>query len=595
MKNVKLYIFDFEVFKQDWFVSFLDIDSNTFTTFRNDSLKLMDFIENNKNDAIFIGYNNKWFDNWCLKCIYYEINPYRIVHHSIVEGKEPWTLPELAYKKNISNFQSIDLMNGINSNISLKEIEGNLGMKIQESNIDFDVSYKLSDEQYKECLEYNKHDCLATKELYLILENEQKFLSSKRIICDEYKIPYSNLCKTWPGILAIVTDCKKVNQEQYLKYKHPDCIKLLNDTPIKKYEENLFAWDKNDKFSFKYNIQDVECTLALGGIHGAKENYIKDITKDRICVLLDWDNLYLNLMLNDVNPEFQFYSKAMTYPEELKKIKQKRKEYKDKGNEVYSAAFKQALVPAYGSMLMETNPFFDWVQGRRVCITGQLAFCMLGEYICRCKSAEIFNINTDGVFLMLNADELDELKKHIAELTQKINLNFKFDIITSGKIIQKNVNMYIIYDKLRNKIKAKGKEYNKYNGGNYKNNSLSIIDEAVVNYFLYQKPINYTIIEAYQKNEWIKFQMIYNRKGKNYTNTYWGDKVMQKCNRVFATNDLLPTLTKMKNNTKHKFANVPDRCFIWNEDLSTLTKDKVNLNTDWYINLAKKKVEEVMS
>ena len=160
-------------------------------------------------------------------------------------------------------------------------------------------------------------------------------------------------------------------------------------------------------------------------------------------------------------------------------------------------------------------------------------------------------------------------------------------------IIQKDVNNYIIYDEETEFIKCKGGDINIWDGGDYSANSSSIVDEAIVKYFVYNKPINETLQEAYGKNEVIKFQMIFNRKGQNYTDTYYGENVVQKVNRIFPSLDkTLPPLTKMKNGTKCLFPLCPEHCSIHNESVDKINLKEINLDLTYYFNIINDKISQ---
>ena len=187
---MKLIFYDFEVLKNDWLVSFYKEDTNQWYTFRNNRDGLCGFVLQHKSTYYFVGFNNKAFDDQCLKAIWYDINPYRVIEHSIIDNKPYWTLPEFQYKRNIPNFVSIDLMKfpGMQA-LSLKEIEGNLGLAIVENNLL--NKDKLNDEEYKqvreqiECKEelINEIDCDSNKD----------FIKTIKFLDDGFKAIYVEL------------------------------------------------------------------------------------------------------------------------------------------------------------------------------------------------------------------------------------------------------------------------------------------------------------------------------------------------------------------------------------------------------------------
>lgn len=590
---MKVQIFDFEVFKQDWFVTFLDIQNNTYKTIRNNSLELIDHIERNKKDTCFVGFNNKNFDNYCLKCIYNGINPYKLVHWVIEMGQYPWTMPELRFKRNINGLISFDALTGLKLGVSLKEAEANMGMSIEEMNFDLSYGGKLPADVYARLLDYNKHDCDATRGVF----NQIDQYETKKTLIETFGLKWSDMIRTFPGLIGNILGAKPTPQLPFFYYKKPKCITLKDQSIVDTYEKHEFRW-KEDEFEFDKKIQDINFKFAIGGGHGALENFIFETTNDEYIVCVDVHNLYLNLMINNTNPELQYYSRAIKYPEKLKYIKNKREEYKQAGNKELAKAFKAALVPIYGSMLASDGRggpaiLTDWVQGRNVCITGQLALWMLAEMVIEVPTVKLFNLNTDGIYVTINKQFLDKLQIVLDDWQKRLGLILEIDIIKKGKVVQKDVNNYILYDELKKEIKTKGRDVNKWKGGTCTNNSCSIVDEAIVKYFIYKTPINETIFKAFENNEAIKFQIVLARKGKNFTKTYWGDKEVQKVNRVFPTTDTTkPELTKLKNGTKYKFPDAPEHCYVFNKDLKEIRLDEIQLDLNYYINLAKKKIDK---
>ena len=62
-----MYVFDCEVFKYDWLFVFKKVGTDNYDVIINDTNKLNQFYENNK-DKLFIGFNNRAYDNliFCL-------------------------------------------------------------------------------------------------------------------------------------------------------------------------------------------------------------------------------------------------------------------------------------------------------------------------------------------------------------------------------------------------------------------------------------------------------------------------------------------------------------------------------------------------
>ena len=589
---MKLIFYDFEVLKNDWLVSFYKEDTNQWYTFRNNRDGLCGFVLQHKSTYYFVGFNNKAFDDQCLKAIWYNINPYRVIEHSIIDNKPYWTLPEFQYKRNIPNFVSIDLMKfpGMQA-LSLKEIEGNLGLAIVENNLlDKD---KLNEEEYKQVLEYNKHDVLATYELYKQVREQ---IECKEELINEFKLPKSCFNDTYVAIARKILNAKLIKQEESFIYNKPFCINLEHKDIENIYNGVEFKLDTNIKVEKQINGLDI--TFGVGGVHGTKDNFSYKYENDNVLVMLDIESMYPNEMHNKKNKEFCFLSRGVNDPNLFATMKEKRLEYKHNGNKKKSDAYKVIINGQYGASIFflknkEPAPLTDWVNGRKVCITGQLSIIMLLEACNRINGFRPFNLNTDGIYAILPKSSLNELKTTINEWENKLGFNLEVKTLNKPIIIQKDVNNYIIYDEETEFIKCKGGDINIWDGGDYSANSSSIVDEAIVKYFVYNKPINETLQEAYDKNEVIKFQMIFNRKGQNYTNTYYGENVVQKVNRIFPSLDkTLPPLTKMKNGTKCLFPLCPEHCSIHNESVDKINLKNINLDLTYYFNIINDKISQ---
>ena len=77
--------FDFEVFKFDWLVVFKDLINDQYTIIKNNKEELKKYLDKNKN-SLFIGYNNANYDNYILKSILLDIDPYYV--SSIIINKD---------------------------------------------------------------------------------------------------------------------------------------------------------------------------------------------------------------------------------------------------------------------------------------------------------------------------------------------------------------------------------------------------------------------------------------------------------------------------------------------------------------------------
>ena len=159
--------------------------------------------------------------------------------------------------------------------LSLKEIEGNLGLAIVESDLlDKD---KLNEEEYKQVLEYNKHDVLATYELYKQVREQ---IECKEELINEFKLPKSCFNDTYVAIARKILNAKLIKQEESFIYNKPSCINLEHKDIEDIYNGVEFKLDTNVKVEKQINGLDI--TFGVGGVHGTKDNFSYKYENDNV-------------------------------------------------------------------------------------------------------------------------------------------------------------------------------------------------------------------------------------------------------------------------------------------------------------------------
>lgn len=584
----RLIFFDFEVKKDYWEVSFLENDK--YITI-DDKLTLIDYILKNKNDSIFIGYNNKHFDNWCLKCIWYGINPYEVVHHVIVNKEKPWTLPALRFKKNI-DIITFDLMKAVGPMAqSLKEVEGNLGLAIiTDKTIEEEKDQNLSKEEIETLIKYNKHDVFATKKLYDEIHYE---LDAVLTLIEYYNLPMSTLMKTKASILELIYKnqiTKQVNPTTF-NYKTPSFIHFEDDSVKKAIE--AFEFTEDNKFDYDYQYDENIYKIGRGGAHYARKYKKVNLCSSKILICADYKSYYPSMMANPTNPELRYIDPVLDWHLFRGMIDLR---FSKKGTDM-DEPLKIPINGAYGKLIDSTSDLHFWPSGLSICLTGQLITVMIAQDLKKQNIGELANVNTDGFYYLVNNEEqlnkFMEIMKGYEKLT---GINFDYDIIRNGIFSQKDVNNYVIANFDNKHIKVKGAMLNRFDGSrSWFQYSQAIVDEAVVNKIVYDIDLRETIMKAYNNNEARKFQIIYAMKGKNWEGCYYGKERIQSVNRGFATCDInKPAPTRLKAGTYWKFGDKPEHVIIYNDDLSGLDIRKIGLDIEWYVQLAQKRVDAFM-
>ena len=617
------YIYDIEVFSDDWIVVFKrPEDDSNHIVIHNDNDRLREFLS--QPDIVIGGFNNKHYDNWIVLTMIQGGSNIEVKRHNdfIIGGGNAWEFPFIQFKK--LPCPTFDLKDDIpDPGISLKAIEGNLKLPIVESSVPFDIDRKLTPEELEEVIQYCKYDVDSTIALYN--ERKENYIDAKALISEMYNLPVEEgIGLTNAKLCARILGAKPQNFNDERDYIIPDNIDTdlipkeildfflqIRDKSIP--DAKLFGAGKGSKgmtldIILKTSYGECPVTYAWGGVHGAKPCVIVDETEDRVIINQDVASLYPNSMLN-----FGYCSRAMEDPEAYRKLVERRLGYKHSGDKLRSNALKLPINTTYGAMLNAFNPLADRWAGRSVCISNQLAMTMLITMLCReCETIDFVNINTDGIMFTINKSEVELSEKIIA--TWSDITKFEMERDDFKKVIQKDVNNYIGITPV-GKLKTKGGYVSLYEKGNFKTNSLQIIHRSIVEYLVNGIPAETTIREC---KDVFAFQQIVKTGGTYEGSYHYVNGVrepIQKVNRVYAVKDpkygavvkgKWITEKRKKNKDTGKMESTPvdppvwsetvisecpDHAFIDNENVLTVD----DLDLDYYINMANKRIDKYIN
>ena len=566
-----MYVFDCEVFKYDWLFVFKKVGTDHYDVIINDTNKLNEFYENNK-DKLFIGFNNRAYDNLIFKGILSGIEPIRI-SRMVIEGKQPYLIQKSlgikSYKLN-----SMDLIQDI-LGMSLKEAEGYMCMSIEESNVDFDLDRPLTVDEINETVFYCKHDVDATEQL---LQVRLPYIKSKMNLVKMFDLPSTCLEYTNAKLCSTILDAHRKEHDDELTYDLPDELILGKYKDILElYTQDTLDYSKK----LKFNIAGVEHIYAYGGLHGAIENFEYQGEMWQI----DAASYYPTLMI-----QYNYMSRNLKDASKFEQIYKTRLQAKKAGNKPIADALKLVINTTYGAMKSQYNDLYDAKMANQVCITGQLFLTDLIEKIePYCK---LVQSNTDGI-LIIPYDK-EKVLEEVHNVEKRIRVIFEIDKCSG--VWQKDVNNYVmLFDD--GHVKTKGGYVSQYNGARQQNygykNSNRIVDEAVVEYFTkHIDPID-TIMNC---NDKYMFQII-TKTGGTYQETYWKtstkDIKVNKVNRVYASkNSQYGSLYKVKycddKIRKDSVANLPSCCIVDNADKITID----DIDKNWYVAMAYKRIKD---
>ena len=595
LDNSQIWIADSEVFLYDTLWCFKRLSDGAKVSMWNDPQMVQQFIDTEQ--PILCGYNFRDYDqyilkatllNWCAEDIH-TVSMTIINNHddkTLVWGlfqSSPWvTLPNI-----------IDLFHDIVPRKGLKEIEANIGMDIIESSVPFDIQRALTVQERDEVEYYCWHDVDATEQLFFLRED---YVNTKITLCDVQGVdPLPMLKHTNARIVSEV-----LNAEAYpIPYESYQIPVRVDQTAIPEevlqYVNSVNTdncMEKGNDTKLEITVHDCPVTVALGGIHGAVPAYKETSSDDRVIFLQDVGSYYPSLILNE-----DYMSRAVSDGSLYQTFYDMRMEAKANGDTVKADAAKLVLNTTYGVMKDSYNKMFDPMQGTRVCLSGQLYILDLIEQMYRAipDGLTLIQLNTDGWMLSCRRADYALVQSVVSQWTQRTGLTIDTDIIET--IVQANVNNYVCrFD--TGKIKAKGGVVANYKGGDFKSNSATIIDTAIVSYLLDGVPIRKTILSS---DSLQAFQIIA-KAGRSYNYVAYGDEPVQFVNRVFASTDKTrPSLVKVKIDDKGiehpaKIPLLPEHCILANESIEK-SSEKVltELDKTWYIVLAEKKAKEFVT
>ncbi len=604
LDNRRLLFFDFEVMvnsispetgKPYWCVVFIEYESGKGKIIKNNVTELQDFYNQFKND-IFISYNGRNYDQWIFKGLLLGYCPAYITRKLIEENIKGGMLIRDHYKIPLLHFDAANKFN------SLKQLEAFMGSEIKESDVPFDLDRPMTKEEEKDLIKYCAHD---VKELIKVFDKTKGNFTSQVSLIEMFNEKIEMISKTSSQLTASILKAEKLTgMNDEFDFIYPDTLKLDKYIQVKEWFDSIKngEFDTSGKVEFEIDIANNPTVYALGGVHGALKNF----HYEGYIYSIDVASLYPALIL-----EYGLMSRAVENDSKFREIRDTRIVYKKAKNPL-QAVLKLIINSVYGCFGDQYNSLCDKRMMRSVCVAGQLLLTDLIEKIepyCR-----PFNINTDGIFFYV--DDKSVIPK-LEELTKEWETRTRLDLEWEeyAKVVQKDVNNYIVIDK-NGKYKGKGAFVKDLNDLDY---DLPIVNKAVVNYFVHNKPVEETINEcnslrdfqkivkvtsAYDQGAWkdctfSKQKVLNESTGKYSTKTMWdngsGYRLQDKTFRVFSSSrEEDGGLFKKKSGANPaKFPNTSEKVFIDNGDVVGKSVPEY-LDRQFYINLSNDRINQFM-
>lgn len=622
-----MIFYDFEVFKEDWLAVFIDVTRKTEQVIVNNPDELKALYEANTSN-IWVGFNNRHYDQYIMKGILLGMNPKRINDWIILEKREGWQFSSVFNKVPMTNYDVMPT-----PPVGLKTMEGFLGSNIKETGVPFDINRKLTKAEIEETIKYCRHDVEQTIKIFL--EKIDEFNAMHGIVqAFPNMVSLSNIGDSEARITAKVLGCVKQDFKDEFDYFFLPCLRLnkykyVQDWFEEKKKEALAMDLQNcDKYDKKlwYKSQNLETVVAgiphsfgFGGLHGAADT---PIHKTGQILHVDVNNYYPSMLI-----AWGLVTRAATNDNyhlvynTRKSMKAKQIAAAKSGNKAEAKNWKKAQLPykkmlnaLSGGMKDETNPAYDPRNNNCMCINGQLMLLDLIEHLEAVPGFELIQSNTDGLIIWIpDTDEAFEMVDDICwEWEQRCSTDqcsILLELDNISEIYQKDVNNYLWVgaDGSVERIGAYVKELSATD------NDLPILNKALVEYMVHKTPVEQTInqcddlimfqkiVKLSEKYDWVEHEHctpVITKTGKRVIKEVYEYpekvKYSYKSYRVFASNsqDDGRLLKRKRVKTKgEKFGNTPDHCFICNDDVCGV-KTQQTLDKGWYIDLAKKRLKQ---
>ena len=586
---MRWYTYDTEVFAYDWIVVLKDKGTGEHFVFHNDNEAVRYSISE---DAIYCGFNSKGYDQYILKAICAGFSPEEVkqVNDWLIGGGQGWECPLL--QGIYFRFNNVDIMDDVQIGLSLKAIEGHLGMSIEETEVDFNLDRPLTKEELALTIKYCKHDVDATEKLSEIRKDylRTKLNLGKRANIDEVKALSSTNAKLTALMLGAVK--REWNDGRDFVYPPNLDISIIPQKILDFFETiHDMSIPDDDLFKTALNIKigDMPCKYAWGGVHGSLTCYYEESTGERVIQNRDVSSLYPSLIEG-----YNYLSRNVPNPQLFYDIRKDRIRAKHEGDKQTATDLKLPLNTVSGAQENRFNDLYDPLPTRSLRISGQLFLTMLTmQLLNACKTIKLLNLNTDGLMYSVDKSELPIVDKIASEWETQTGFELETDDIQ--KVWLKDVNNLLFID-TKGKVKTVGGYLNygiSVKGAWSINNNATIVKKATVDYFNKGTPVEITIGEC---TDIFQFQLIA-KAGSKYKEAYHlvdgQPQPVQKVNRVYATSDeRYGKIYKVKaeDDSTAKIEMLPDHCIIDNDNKLTIE----SVDKSWYIELAKKRINDFL-
>ena len=617
-------IYDIEVFPNTFHCVLLNTDNEELYKFeiserKNQIRELVQFFTNPK--YLLCGYNNKHYDDVVINYIidYIDIMLCKSIYDvtlslfnlsQTIINLEDGNISKIKRWKYANYFESMDLLTMMFSSklrVGLKSMQITMQYQnVQEYSGDFGSF--LPKDKIDEMISYNINDVKSTYSLfnYLVKNGD---IDLRLFIEQEYGFNALSMDSVKFGETLIAKKvCEElhINKRQleqmrspmdniplkdvilpFIRYKNPKFQEALED--MKKQvvsSKNKKPGEKN--YENKFVVSGVRYSIGVGGIHSLNEPRIYVPKEDEYLGHLDVASMYPSFIVRyGWFPRHLGKAGLAVYTQ----IYHERIQAKHSGQKQKNLALKLTLNSVTGKMQQETSWMYYPFSVFKIRINGQLILLMLADLLLQ-HSCEIVQVNTDGVMFIAKKAYKDAIMESVAKLEQLTKLSFEADSYEAFYQFAVNDYFGVVdgFSQSRNPklIEKKGMFITEPVLG--KGLAPTIIPEAVINYFVYNIPVEDTIRNCDDIRKFLMSQ----RVDKKFKVEY-DDKYIQRINRWYASTNGCYLYTVDESKTPVKYSNLLKKSGVtilnYIDDISTKNR---KINYPYYISEARKIIDQLV-
>ena len=461
-----LQFYDFEVFKYNWLVVIINPIEKITKVIIDDPKELEKYFYAH-DEEIWVGYNNRRYDQYIMKAILLGMDPKEVNDYIIVEDKNGYGFSSLFNKIPMINFDTM-----LRTDTGLKPLEAFMGNNIKETSVPFDIDRPLTKQEIEETVKYCTHDVEQTIEVFLARKAE---FDAAMGLVKIFNLPMSYMGKTGAQRVAKILGGKgrKFNDE----FEFP----IVDTLRLRKYKFIADWYRKSENHDYrkkqKVDVANVPHTFAWGGAHGAISKYYGE----GVYIMADVTAYYPSLQLR-----YKFGYRNMENPENFEKIHNENLRFKALGDKNARLPYKIADNAISGQLKDQYSPLYDPRENNAICVNGQLLLVDLIEKLE--PHCQLIQSNTDGILIklkkMAHYEIIDEI---VYEWECRTGMKMEFTIFY--KVFQKDVNNYLLVGP-DGKTKTKGAYTKSLSKVDF---DLPIINKAMIDYMVKNIPIEKTI------------------------------------------------------------------------------------------------------